>query len=340
MKKHERRANGTGSVFLDKQTGRWVAQILDRYETTAEGKLRPYYKRKFFKTRTEALLAVGSLKEAHDSKPEPTLSYYYHAYEKGKGAKLSASKQTAYRIAYDRLRSLHGRRLSELSIVDLQKVVNETCETYYPARDVRAVLNNVYKLAAADGLVNPVLPSLIDLPSKQETIPDPFTEEEQLLLWYAYENGQASAALPLILIYTGLMTGEVRKLTKDMIDLDKKEIVGVGIKTEERKKRSVLLPDDILPVLEDAINAAETDRLYPMSEDRFYELYYAALEQAGITRHLTPYSCRHTTATVLAVHAQTALQVLQRIMRWSSTRMMDRYVTPTDDDARKAINRF
>jgi integrase len=125
-----------------------------------------------------------------------------------------------------------------------------------------------------------------------------------------------------------------------MISLDEKLITGVGLKTKERKKKAVLLPDDIIPVLEDVISKAETDILFNMHEETFYKRFYQALKQAGITRHLTPYSCRHTTATVLAVHENVAPQTLQRIMRWKSTRMMDRYVTPSDQDARKAVNRI
>ena len=64
------------------------------------------------------------------------------------------------------------------------------------------------------------------------------------------------------------------------------------------------------------------------------------LSTEDIKRHLTPYSCRHTTATVLAIHENVAPQTLQRIMRWKSTRMMDRYVTPSDTDARKAVNKI
>ena len=142
------------------------------------------------------------------------------------------------------------------------------------------------------------------------------------------------------MIYTGLMTGEMRQLSKSMIDLEAKEIIGVGLKTKERKKRSVLLPDDIIPVLEDVMAKAQTDLLYDLTKEQFYKLYYKAIAEAGITRHLTPYSCRHTTATVLAVHENVAPQTLQRVMRWKSTRMMDRYVTPTDSDARKAVNKI
>ena len=175
----------------------------------------------------------------------------------------------------------------------------------------------------------------------QEAKVEPFTEEEQLQLWFSYESGNADAAIPLIMIYTGMMTGELRKLTVDMIDLESKTIsTEVGLKTKERKKKPMLLPDDIIPVLEDVMTRTGSGLLYPMTEQAFYKLYYSALSAAGITRHLTPYSCRHTTATVLAVHENVAPQTLQRIMRWKSTRMMDRYVTPSDYDARKAVNRI
>jgi integrase len=230
--------------------------------------------------------------------------------------------------------------MKNITINDLQKVLGGVL-TYYPARDVRALLNAIFKLAAADDrTINPVLPSLLVLPKMEETQVEPFTEDEQLQLWLSYESGNMGAAIPLIMIYTGLMTGEMRKLEKSMINLEEKEIVGVGLKTKERKQKSVLLPDDIIPVLEDVIAKTETDRLYNVSEDQFYRLYYASLKEAGIERHLTPYSCRHTTATVLAVHENVAPQTLQRVMRWKSTRMMDRYVTPSDSDARKAVNRI
>ena len=339
-RKRIRRANGTGSVYYDNRSKKWIAQVVVGQYCTKDKKIRFEYKRKYCKSRTEALTLVPSLKTMSKEKPSFTVSYYYNAFCNGKGGTLSKDKQTAYKIAYARLKPLHNTPMKDLTISDLQAILRGV-ETYYPARDIRAVLNAMFRLAAADDrTINPVLPSLLVLPKMQETQVEPFTEEEQLQLWLAYESGKRNAAVPLIMIYTGLMTGEMRKLTKDMIDLEAKEIIGVGLKTAERKKKSVLLPEDIIPVLEDVIAEAKTDRLFPMSEDNFYKLYYSALDDAGISRHLTPYSCRHTTATVLAVHSNVAPQTLQRVMRWKSTRMMDRYVTPSDSDARKAVNKI
>ena len=335
------RANGTGSVYFDASKKRWVAQIVTGKHYTPDMKIRFDFRRKYFSSRTEALQHVQSMKEEKEARPDFTVSYYYAAFENGKASALSHDKQVAYKIAYNRLKDLHGVPVKDLTINDLQELVNSSCSSYYPARDVRSLLNALFRLAAADDReVNPVLPSLLQLPKMEEAQVEPFTEEEQLKLWYSYEAGRWNAALPLIMIYTGMMTGEMRQLRKDMINLEEKEISGAGLKTKERKKKAILLPDDILPVLEDVISRSPTDQLFPMKDDNFYRLYYAALADAGITRHLTPYSCRHTTATVLAVHENVAPQTLQRVMRWKSTRMMDRYVTPTDTDARKAVNKI
>ena len=340
-KKKDRRANKTGSVYYDSRSKKWIAQIVTGKHYTEDMKVRFQYKRKSFAKRTDALKAVIEMDAKKEEKPAFTLSYYYHAFTNGKGSNLSHDKQVGYKIAYNRLKPLQSREMKDITINDLQAII-QGVETYYPARDVRTLLKKLFILAHADNReINPVLPTLLELPPLEESQVEPLTEEEQLQLWFSYESGKQNAAIPLIMIYTGLMTGEIRKLTKDMIRLDDREIVSqVGLKTKERKKKAVLLPDDIIPVLEDVIAKAKTDKLFPMCEQKFYNVYYEAMEEAGITRHLTPYSCRHTTATVLAVHENVAPQTLQRVMRWKSTRMMDRYVTPSDQDARKAVNKI
>ena len=335
------RANGTGSVYYDSRSKRWIAQIVTGKHYTEDMKLRFTYKRKSFVKKTDALKAVQGLADQANERPSFTVSYYYNAFMNGKGASLSADKQTAYKIAYNRLKSLWSVPVKDLTISRLQAVLGSVCGSYYTAKDVRTLLNKIYRLAAADDrAINPVLPSLLELPKLEEKQVEPLAEEEILKLWISYDEGNENASIPLILCYTGMMPGEIRKLKKSMINLETKEIIGAGLKTDERKKKSVLLPDDILPVLEDVISKAETDLLYPMHKETFYKRFHKVLEDAGFDRDLSPYSCRHATATVLAVHQRIPAQVLQRIMRWRSTKMMDRYVTPSDEDARRAVNKI
>lgn len=335
-----KRANGIGSVYYSEKDKSWIAQIQVGKEIRDDGKFHYLYKRKYFKKRTDALKAVQRMADEKQKRPDLTVAYYYNSMT-SKIEALSKDKRSAYRTAFDRIKPIHHTPVKDLTLPQLQELVDSTVSTYYPAHDIRTLLNGIYKRAVADDKdINAGLPGLIALPPLEEKEVEPFTEEEQLKLWYSYEAGNIEAAAPLIMIYTGMMTGELRNLTKDMIDLEHKEIVKAGLKTKERKKRAVLLPDDIIPVLEDVISNAETDKLYDMSEDRFYRMYYKALTDAGISRKLTPYSCRHTTATILGAHDNVAPQVLQRVMRWKSTKMADRYVSPTAEDAKKAVNKI
>ena len=327
------RANGTGSVYKRKDRPGWTAQVVDRY---IDGK--PVYIRKGgFKTKTEAIQALPTL-----SRKEivPTVEHYYKVFCKGRGANISPDKQKAYEIAYNRLKEYHQTPVNELKVSDMQDIIN-SCKTFYPAKDVRGILRHILRRAAADDIpVNITLPDLLELPKLNEQKREPFTEDEQIALWLSYEAGNSAAAVPIVMIYTGMMTGEMRHLEAAMIDLINQRITGAGLKTDERRKKDILIPDDIVPILQDWIRDCPNGRMFPMNEEDFYKMYYKALEDAGISRHLTPYSCRTTTATTLAVHRGVAPQVLQRVMRWKSTKVMDRYVNPDDSDARKALGRI
>ena len=55
---------------------------------------------------------------------------------------------------------------------------------------------------------------------------------------------------------------------------------------------------------------------------------------------MPPYSCRHTTATALAIDRNIAPQTIKRVMRWSTTKMLDKYAHPDQTDALKAVNKI
>lgn len=329
------RANGTGSVYKRKGRPGWTAQVVDGIKE--DGSYR--YIRKAFKTKTEAQQALPTLKQ--DYKKLPTVEYYYNVFCKGRGSKISPDKKKAYEIAFNRLKDYHATPVDQLKVSDMQDIINNSCKTFYPAKDVRGVLRHILRRAAADDLpVNISLPDMLELPKLVEQKREPFTEEEQIALWLSYEAGNGPAAVPLVMIYTGMMTGEMRQLEASMIDIERQQIVGNGLKTDERRTKAILIPDDIVPILQDWIAQKPDGRIFPMNEEDFYKMYYKALKDAGIERHLTPYSCRTTTATTLAVHREVAPQVLQRVMRWKSTKVMDKYVNPEDSDARKALRKI
>lgn len=356
------RANGTGTAY---KTGKgWMAEVTIGWVVDKDGKRhRRRLRKSGFKTRTDALEYTAELLSPSVKKKAPQLSVYWTIYSGGEMEKLSDSKRTAYKIAWGKLKSLELRPIDTLTVADLRRVVGEKASTYYPARDMKVLLSHLFTLGAADGWCSRDLPSFIILPEKNETAREPFTEEEQKLLWKAYESGCFDASIPLIMIYTGMMTGEMRRLTVAMINFDTRQIVGVGLKTAVRKASPVYIPNDIMPVIADVISrlpdiaspdasgasapddSAENSadpipdnrRLWSCNEEDFYARYYAALETAGV-RRLTPYSCRHTTATALAISENIAPETVRKVMRWSTTAMLSRYAHPNDADALAAAD--
>lgn len=321
---------GSGTVY--KRGDVWEAQVTVGWSVDASGKRHRYKRTKGgFKTKAEAMECCSQLiREQTESRKALPLAAYWEIYSGGKMEKLSDEKRESYKIAWAKMKSIANRRIDQITVSDLQELVRAKTSTYYPARDMKVVLTHLFRIAAADGVANQDTPSFIELPSKEEKERQPFTPNEQIALWRAWESGCTDAAIPLIMIYTGMMTGEARRLTVEMIDFDAREIRGVGMKTKVRKNAAVILPVDIVPVLSE-ICAGRTGRVWTCNEDTFYERYYAALDVAGV-RRLTPYSCRHTTATALAINNNIAPETVRKLMRWSTTAMLSKYAHPDTTD--------
>lgn len=335
------RGNGQGTAYKRKNT--WTAQVIIGFHSNSRpgGAPIPIKRTKGgFATKKEALAYCPILLNGGIEKPvsAPRLSHYYATYKKGEYLQLSSSKQCAYRIAWDKLLRLHDVPVNLITVDLLRSTVADTADTYYKAKDCKNLLSNLFKLIGADGFASKDLPSYIVLPKLEEKERQPFSEEEQRALWRLYESGDILAALPLLMIYTGMMPGEAQRLRVEHIDLDARTITHAGMKTKVRKSTPMVIASSILPLVADLIaNAQPSGYIFPHSEDIFYTNYYEALARAGC-RRLPPYSCRHTTATALTITEGIAPQTVKLVMRWSSTKMLDRYAHPDTSDALTAVD--
>lgn len=292
-----------------------------------------------FVTKKTALEYRDRLKGNNLKNEKVTLSSYWGMFERDKLPKLARSKQVNYTTAYKRLAPIHYRDICTLTIRDLQDVVSNATSTFYPAKDMRTLLNMLFRMAAADGLVSKDLPSFIELPQNDEAERIPFTLDEVDRIAALWDGGTLFAGYILLMIYTSMMPGELLGLRKSMIDLAGQRIVGAGIKTKRRKTQSIVFPTFITPIIERLIQSAPNDLLL---DGYYYERlsndFKDTLRKAEC-RELTPYSCRHTTATVLALQPDVAPAMISRIMRHSS-RMTERYTHVDDTAAIEAINKM
>ena len=339
--KPKARGNGQGTAFKRGQT--WTACVTIGWklpDDPTKPKIPIRKTRGGFATKKEAMAYCPVLLAGGYEKPSeaPRLSNYWTVYSDGDMLKLAKNTQSAYKTAWNKMKAIHDVRVDAVTVDLLRTVVSNACKTYDTAKDCKDLLSNMFTLAAADGFANRELPSFIVLPEHEEKERIPFSVEEQKKIWKAYDDGDIRAAVHLLMIYTGMMPGEAQKLQVENIDLENRVIVRTGIKTKVRKKAQILLSETILPVVQDLIDHAQPSGfIWKRNEKEWYANYYAVLEETGC-RRLTPYSCRHTTATALAIDQNIAPQTIKKVMRWSTTRMLDRYAHPDRDDALAAVN--
>lgn len=341
MGKQKMRGNGQGTAFRRGST--WTACVTIGWIQPSDPSKpkKPIRKTKGgFATKKEAiaycptLLAGGYEKQAE----APRLSAYWKTYSEGKMTELSKGKQSAYRTAWNKLKSIHDVRVDAITVDLMQKTVSEACKTFDPAKDCRSLLTNLFELAASERWTARELPSFITLPEHEEKERIPFNADEQKKIWAAYDNGDIRAARHLLMIYSGMMPGELQILKVENIDLDNKIILRSGLKTKIRKRTPVVLADCIIPVVQDLIDHAQpSGYIWKRNEKLWYDEYYAVLQE-NECRKLSPYSCRHTTATALAVDQNVAPQTIKKIMRWSTAKLLDHYAHPETEDALEGVN--
>lgn len=333
--KPKSRGNGQGTAY--KRGNTWTAQVVIGWKNGCPVKRT----KGGFKSKKDAINYCPTLLGLNPEKTAPkTLNEYWDYYVEHGYSRLSDSQQCSYRNAWRKLKPLHYRFISGISIEELQTTVSDACPTYWTAKDVRDLLANLYNIAAVDGVVDRKIPSFIVLPDHEETEREPFNAEEQKALWELYESGDMDAAIPLLMIYTGAMPGEVREIKLENIDLENHQITGVGLKTKTRKQSPIILSDTIIPVVESLMEHANKHGfLWKRNKMEWYGHYYSALEKAGC-RKLPPYSCRHTTATALAINKNIAPRTVQKIMRWSTPEMIKVYAHPDIEHLVDAVNQI
>ena len=329
-----KRGNGQGTAYKRGKT--WTGVRAGYQFTDDEGLHRKRQTKGGFATKKDALewASTKTFLETHS----PKLIELWELYEANDLPKLSKSKQTAYKIARKRLEPLMGTQIHLLTLEALQQAIN-AAKTYYPARDCKTVLSQLYKkaLASNNGLVTKNLAEYVTLPQLEETEAKPFTTEELKAFWDLFDKNDYFVGYILLMCYSGMMPAELLSCKKDMIDKDKCEIFGCGAKTKSRKKSAIVYPEILRPVVESLLKS-KGEKLLAINKDNFYIEFYDCLERAKV-RKLPPYSCRHTYGTEavkLGVHPA----VVQKMLRHSNQRTQERYTHLTSEEAHEAVNLF
>ena len=331
------RGNGTGSAYKRGKT--WEVAVVLGYKVDDNGKVTAIRQTKGgFKTKRDALEYIPTLRQQKAAKI-PTLNDLWYRFKNSKQyQKLSDSRQEKYEIVWRKIENRSFVRIDLVTVSDIQSIVDCNAKTYYPARDIRDLLSKLYQLALPDQYVTINLAEYIELPDLHAKKQEAFSKDDITKLWNDYITDNWWTGYILLMIYTGMMPGELMHGLKSHVDWENKQIIGAGKKTDERRAAPIVLADVIIPVLEDLCEHTPGEKLIAINKDNFYARYYETLERAGCKR-LPPYSCRHTAATELALE-NVPISVVQKIMRHAKITTTQQYIHVDIDPMLAAVNQM
>lgn len=289
----KKRGNGQGTVF--KLNGKWAAEVTLGY-ISDDGQLRRRSRRKQgFETKKAALAYLQELSSNTVKKKSVTVSELYSLYLDTQT--LSENKLRGYKIAYKRIENkVAFRQIDSFTSVELQELVDSSASTYSTRKDIKQILSHLYRLAMRDDYVDKNRAEFIKLPPENRKEREPLTAAEIAELWNDWKQTRSDiAASALIMLYTGMRPGEVRYLQAENIHLDEHYLTG-GNKTTKGRRRKIIIPDIITPVLSDLVASG----LYAGKGISYLPHSWQTYRQEhNIRPSITLHCCRHTYLTAL-----------------------------------------
>lgn len=252
----KKRGNGQGSVYK-LANGKWCAERTIGYDAAG---LRKTKKKSGFHTKKEALAFLQSEKEGKNYERITVEQVYQMILPELQ--MLSKSKQIAYHIAYRRIFPLKYRVISEIRLPEMQRLLDDVPGSFYPKRDVKALLRKIFRYAVINGWCEKDYTQYLRLPPCQEPKKQSYTEDDLARIWDGYNHAKAGSisrlilAGALIMVYTGMRTGEMLSAKKGDVHF-KEHYLTCGIKTTTGKNRLIPICKKIEPVLREVYMAAD-----------------------------------------------------------------------------------
>ena len=246
-------------------------------------------------------------------------AFYDFKYGSNAAKHLSHSSRCAAAAASRKLAPLFDRTMDEISIMDLQNLVNRTAEAGYSrsaVTDLVTLIRQIYRFAYPRELCSREYGKYVVMPSTvEETHHQDFTDEELRILWKHREDPVIN--MILIMCYSGFRIGEFDPANEMKTVISEDGRTGYfqgGMKTRAGKNRIVPIHSAILPLVKKILNRQGQPVFFcGKSKDRFRDDMKTVLTRIGIdtvirrdtlinlqtdvvpeNRYHTPHSCRHT----------------------------------------------
>lgn len=305
------RGNGLGTVY--KEGARWTAEVTLGWDM--DGKRIPRKKRGFA-TKKAAMAYLPELRHHTTTAKVPQDIVFIRLFERliERHIKRGKSKSTigCYNAAVKYYQDIYYLPFVDLSTEDFQLCVDDCPRGRRTKENMKAVGTLLYDYAHELKLTGENYAKHIWIPHEDTESRQNFPADILDIIRAGAERGVPHADYILCLCYLGLRPTELFSMDKSAYDPERKTLRG-GIKTDAGKNRIVTVSPKIQQYV-DRLYMHSGEYLFPrddgaMLTDSYFrtQYFYPALETMGIQPipkagekpRYTPYSCRHTFATLL-----------------------------------------
>lgn len=317
-KKHRKRANGTGSVYKmpGNRSKPWAAKrnnvFLGSFKTYAEAQ-------KALERTTDAVIT---------DKYNLTFAQIYELWKPVHAREVSKSQMGSYATAFKHCAVLHNQKFRSIRKSDFQSVIialEEAGKSKSLCEKPIQLFGQLSKWALDECIINQNHAQNVTTAAQQKSIRKPFTDDQIKAI---QQSKLRAAPIVLILIATGARPNELFKVP--LADCYDTYFIG-GSKTEAGTGRVIAVSPIGLPAYKELLLAAQTaggTRLidgYKGNRDNvnFRKRDFKELMEEIGCNDMTPYSCRHTFAT-LAVRNGVRPQMLTRMMGHADIKTADK----------------
>lgn len=288
------RGNGQGTVFKT-ASGKYKVEVV-LYYYVVDGKTKKKVRTATFDKKTDAINAISILRNKETVDNHTIFNLYQIFIDAEKYKNLSKSQQDKLRFAWNKIISLHNKKIVDVTFSDMQDLIKEVAPTHDTAKDTKALLGHLYDIAIKNDWVDQNKAKKLEIPPQPKPKKEVFTDGEVNAFWVDYHAGNDFTGYILLMIYVGLRYGELATIAKKNVFLNQQYMIG-GIKTDAGRNRELAIADCVLPIVEHFYQTGKS-KLLEMSEDTFYKKYWETLARLGV-RPLPPQTGRHTYFTRL-----------------------------------------
>ncbi len=353
-KKQMRLPNGLGSVHLigDAKSRRkpWRARVpahieFDKVNGTAKQK---YITIGYYATQAEGMAALFEYQKNPYTLEASTCSFaeLFEMWSAKKYPDISKSGQNLYNAAYKHSAPLHNMKMRDIRSIHLEQIMQHTTGGYKTQTAIKTFWGQIFKYAIEHDIVQKNYSEFVKTRDKDEgTKRTAIPAEDIAKLWTAIDEGDSTAEIVMIYIYTGLRLSELLEIPKSNVDLEARMMIG-GKKTAAGKDRKIPIHKCIAPLIEKRMQE-DGEWLIPgngkrasahMSKQSFERAFSALMQKLGFTEY-TPHYTRHTFATMLrTVGVEEDLRKL--LMGHANGDITDRYTHHPDEMLLEAIDRL